>query len=90
MRNRSQGFLAYATILDNPQVSAWRFSIYGGLMLGGGDPTVRSGSIGVLTGPRRVQERAGLAVKWLHGRAAGSANFRPIQRSLLRHATRPG
>jgi len=65
------GTFAYEALqgIDNPQVSAWWFSIYGGLMLGGGDPTVRSGTIGVLTGPRRVKERAGLAVKWLHGRA---------------------
>ncbi len=55
--------------IDNPQVSAWRFLIYGGIVLGGDDPTVRSGSIGVLTGPRRVRERAGLAAKWLQGRA---------------------
>ena len=53
---------------DNPQVTAWRLRLYGGLILGGDDPKVRSGSIGVLTGPMRVQQRAGLAARWLQGR----------------------
>ena len=53
---------------DNPQVTAWRLQVYGGLQLGGDDPGVRSGTFGVLTGPRHVQQRAGLAVEWLAGR----------------------
>jgi len=53
---------------DNPQVTAWRFRLYGGLVLGGDDPAVRSGRIGGLTGPRRMQQRADRAVRWLQGR----------------------
>lgn len=65
-----EGTFAYEGLqgADNPHVTAWRLQLYGGLQLGGQDPRIRSGSIGVLTGPRRVQQSADLAAKWLNGR----------------------
>ena len=54
---------------DSDDISAWRFSIYGGLTLTGdprapGEETVQ---IGALTGPKRVSERAALRAKWSAG-----------------------
>src|SRR5262245_8839489 len=59
------GTFAYEGLqrIDNPQVTAWRLSLYEGLVLGGDNPTVRSNIVGVLTGPMWMQERADRAVK---------------------------
>ena len=67
------GTFAYEGLqsFENPLVTAWRLKLYGGLVLGGDDPTVRSNVIGVMTGPVRVKERADLRLKWLEGRGAG-------------------
>ena len=48
---------------DNDAISAWRFSIYGGLKLTDvhGEDTMQ---IGALTGPKRVSDRADLYAKW--------------------------
>ena len=48
---------------DNPQVTVWEFVLYGGQVASdAGD-----GRIGVLTGPRRILEKADLTSRWLRG-----------------------
>lgn len=57
---------------DNPQVSIWKFSIYGGMVLAG-DPTAPGHTvktIGAMVGPKRVFERAARTSKWLRGHGA--------------------
>ena len=46
--------------VDNPQVSVWEFSIYGGVTLaeGGGAPRQTASKIGAFVGPKNVIERA--------------------------------
>jgi len=56
--------------IDNPVVTAWRLQLYGGLLLVGDDMARRSGSIGVLTGPMHVRQRAELRIKWRQGLGA--------------------
>jgi hypothetical protein len=48
---------------DNPQVTVWELKIFGGLLCAG-DP---DGLIGVMTGPKRVRDRAELRSRWLKG-----------------------
>lgn len=52
--------------IDVPQISVWRFSAFGGVVLGGDPraPNEISTTIGVLTGPRRVRRNAELKVKF--------------------------
>lgn len=66
-----QGTFLYegAQGVDNPAVTAWRFSIYGGLTLGG-DPKAPEEStsvLGVMTGPKRVLGYAALRAKFAPG-----------------------
>jgi hypothetical protein len=69
-RNLGHGTFCYegAQGIDLPQVTIWRFSMYGGIHFGApsvlGEVATR---IGVMTGPRSIKENANLAV-----RSAGS------------------
>lgn len=52
--------------IDLPQISIWRFSMFGGILLGG-DPRASnetSSTIGVLTGPKRIRRNAELKAKF--------------------------
>ena len=60
--------------IDNPQVSVWEFSIYGGVKLAG-DPTAPGqtvSKIGVLVGPKSVFDRAEKRAMWLRGQPNGT------------------
>jgi hypothetical protein len=48
---------------DNPQVTVWELKVFGGLRAAG-DP---DGLVGVMTGPKRVWNRAELRSRWLRG-----------------------
>jgi hypothetical protein len=48
---------------DNPQVTVWEMRIFGGLLCAG-DP---DGLIGIMTGPKRIIQRADLRSRWLKG-----------------------
>jgi len=43
---------------DNPQVSVWELSIYGGVKVISADGTDPMSRFGVLTGPRVIKDRA--------------------------------
>ncbi len=67
LANLGNGTVEYegAQGLDRPDVSVWKFRIYGGLVLSG-DPSApgeETSSIGVLTAPKRVA----LSAKWRAG-----------------------
>lgn len=63
-----QGTFLYEGVqgADNPAVTAWRFSIYGGLTLGGNPKAPEEGAsvLGVMTGPKRVLNYAALRAKF--------------------------
>lgn len=66
--NLGKGTFVYEGVqgVDTPEVTAWRFSIYGGVDLGGdpSQPHEASKVIGAFTGPRRVLTRAALRAKF--------------------------
>jgi hypothetical protein len=50
---------------DDPSVTIWRFSMYGGIRFGDPDfPGEVATRIGVMTGPRRIKEKADRAVRF--------------------------
>lgn len=49
--------------VDNPQVSVWGFSVFGGLKLIEDDATDESVTFGAFTGPNRVKESAARKIK---------------------------
>jgi hypothetical protein len=54
--------------VDNPCVTVWVFSIYGGLRASGPQSLIAGDmNIGAITGPKRVLQRAELKVRWLRG-----------------------
>ena len=60
--------------IDNPQVSVWEFSIYGGVKLAG-DPTAPGqtvSKIGIMVGPKSIFDRAEKRAMWLRGRPNGT------------------
>lgn len=65
------GTFAYSAAqgVDNPKVSVWELSIYGGIKLAaGGTPARPTGSkIGVMVGPRSIFDRADKRAMWLTG-----------------------
>jgi hypothetical protein len=58
--NIGDGALVYeaAQGIDNPLISIWQLSIYGGMTMTGADGKDFSSTFGVMTGPMRVKERA--------------------------------
>jgi hypothetical protein len=66
--NLGQGTFMYEGVqgTDNPVITAWQFSIYGGLVLGGDPrkPHETSSVIGVFTGPKRVIKNAMLRARF--------------------------
>ena len=59
---------------DDPRVSVWEFSIYGGVKLTG-DPTAPGqtvSKIGVMVGPRSTFDRAEKKAMWLRGQPNGT------------------
>ena len=58
--NIGDGALIYkgAQGVDNPQVSAWELSLYGGLKMIGEDGKEITSTFGVLTGPAAIKQRA--------------------------------
>jgi hypothetical protein len=48
---------------DNPGITVWIMQLYGGLV----SSRDADGYIGVMTGPRRVRERAEMTSRWLDG-----------------------
>ena len=54
---------------DNPQVSAWEFSLYGGVnfVWDPGPPTQVASKIGAIVGPRSVFDRPRRRAMWLRG-----------------------
>lgn len=66
-----QGTFMYEGVqgIDNPVITVWKFSIYGGLALGGDTkaPDESSSIIGVFTGPTRVLTRAALRARFAPG-----------------------
>lgn len=66
-----QGTFIYEGVqgVDNPEITVWRFSIYGGLTLGGDPRAPDEGSsvIGVMTGPKRVFNNAVLRARFEPG-----------------------
>ena len=65
--NLGSGTFVYEGIqgLDNAAVSAWRFSIYGGITLSGDPnfPGEEAVQIGALTGPKHISDRVALRRK---------------------------
>lgn len=53
---------------DNPQVTAWRISLYGGVLLADGESRETCSKMGIFTGPTRIFESAERKAKWLSGR----------------------
>jgi hypothetical protein len=53
--------------VDNPSVTAWKFSIYGGLTFGGDPKAPEEGTsvLGVMTGPSRVLRNAALRARFV-------------------------
>jgi hypothetical protein len=66
--NLGNGTFIYEGVqgVDTTEVTAWRFSIYGGVNLGGDPDTPHEASrvIGAFTGPKRVQTMAALRAKY--------------------------
>lgn len=72
--NLGDGTFVYRGIqgVDNPVVSVWEFSFYGGAtMIGDPDGSQQElSTVGVMTGPLRVAQSADRRAKWLSGRGA--------------------
>jgi hypothetical protein len=63
--NLGEGTFSYvgAQGVDNPQVTIWQLSFYGGLKLG--DDRDGISGIGAMTGPKRVFETAAIKAEFL-------------------------
>jgi len=63
--NIGNGTLVYeaAQGTDNPQVSVWKLSLYGGAKMAGADGKEFTSSFGAMTGPQTVKDRAAERVK---------------------------
>jgi hypothetical protein len=63
--NIGDGALAYegSQGTDNPQVSVWKVSLYGGVKMAGADGKEFTSSFGAITGPQAVKDRAEERVK---------------------------
>ncbi len=67
---------------DDPSVTIWRFSMYGGIRFGDPDvPGQVATRIGVMTGPRSIREKAGRAVRFGVTSARGSRELLKFPKS---------
>jgi hypothetical protein len=63
--NIGDGALVYegAQGTDNPQVSIWKVSLYGGVKMAGADGKEFTSSFGAMTGSQAIKDRAAERVK---------------------------
>lgn len=71
-RNLGDGAIVYegAQGIDNPHVTVWLITLFGGLLVPDRDGRAYETKIGAFSGPRSAAARAGRRVKWLEGHGA--------------------